>query len=117
MAQGINKKLLDKKVRKGHKGFPVMTVAFYGKDNKTASKLVCATIPYQGAEPEIIKKWFSETDIRHSESILKQVLNFMDENGVKTVAMAEGIFGCPHEEGVDYPVGEPCPECVYWQEH
>ena len=28
--------------------------------------------------------------------------------------MMEEIFGCPHEEGIDYPVGEECPECPYW---
>jgi hypothetical protein len=27
------------------------------------------------------------------------------------VAMIEEINGCPHEEGVDYALGEVCPEC------
>lgn len=115
MAQGKNRKLLNKRVRKGNKGFPIATVAFYGKDNKTATKLVCATIPHQGAEPEIIKKWFSETDIRKSETTLNEVLNFIDENNVQTVSMVEEILGCPHEEGIDYPEGESCPKCLYWK--
>ncbi|MFL5236975.1 MAG: hypothetical protein ACJ8EL_05125 [Rhizomicrobium sp.] len=33
-----------------------------------------------------------------------------------TVAMTEGIVGCPHEEGIDYPLGEACPDCPYWAE-
>jgi hypothetical protein len=28
--------------------------------------------------------------------------------------MIEEINGCPHEEGVDYPVGEVCPKCLFW---
>ncbi|TFH88872.1 hypothetical protein [Vibrio ouci] len=115
MAQGKNRKLLNKRVRKGNKGFPIATVAFYGKDNKTATKLVCAIIPYQGAEPEVIKKWFNETDIRKSEIILNEVLTFIDENSAQTVGMVEEILGCPHEEGIDYPEGESCPKCLYWK--
>jgi hypothetical protein len=28
--------------------------------------------------------------------------------------VADGIIGCPHEEGVDYPEGKYCPQCPYW---
>jgi hypothetical protein len=31
--------------------------------------------------------------------------------------MVEKIFGCPHEEGIDYPDGEHCPRCHYWKDH
>jgi hypothetical protein len=31
--------------------------------------------------------------------------------------MVEKIFGCPHEEGIDYPEGEKCPYCPYWATH
>ncbi|WP_102795920.1 hypothetical protein [Bowmanella denitrificans] len=115
MAQSNNKKLLNKKVRKGSKGFPIATVAFYGPDNKTATKLVCAIISYQGAEPDPIKKWFSSSDIRKSDQVLKEVLSFIDDNSAKTVSMIEEIIGCPHEEGIDYPEGAYCPECIFWK--
>lgn len=115
MAQGNNKKALNKRVRKGDKGFPIATVAFYGPDNKVATKLVCAIIPYDGADPEPMKKWFKETDIRKDELILKEVLAFIENNGAKTVSMVEDIIGCPHEEGIDYPEGEHCPQCLYWK--
>ncbi|MEJ6472836.1 hypothetical protein [Pseudoalteromonas piscicida] len=103
-------------MRKGNKGFPIATIAFYGADNKSASKLVCAIVPYQGADPEQIAKWFSSTDIRKPENILKKVLAFIDENDAQTVSMVEEIIGCPHEEGVDYPEGEYCSQCLYWKE-
>jgi len=115
MAQGKNKKLISKKARKGMKGYPVATVAFYGPDNTAATKLVCGILTSEDAEAEPMKKWFSEKDIRKSEKILAELLAFIEENNAKSVAMVEEIIGCPHEEGIDYPEGESCPECSYWK--
>jgi hypothetical protein len=28
--------------------------------------------------------------------------------------MSHRKTGCPHEEGIDYPEGEPCPQCPFW---
>ena len=35
-------------------------------------------------------------------------------NGVLPVAMIDRIFGCPHQEGIDYE-GEYCPVCEFWR--
>jgi len=115
MAQGKYKKALTKRVRKGQKGYPVATVAFYGPDNTRASKVVCSIIEHEGADPEPMRKWFTEGEARTSEQILGEVLAFIEEHGAKSVALAEGLLGCPHEEGIDYPVGEACPHCPYWK--
>lgn len=115
MAQGNHKKLLNKKIRKGDKGYPVATIAFYGPDNLVATKVVCAIIMYDGAEAEPMKKWFSSSDLRKSEQVFREIVNFIDENAVKSVSMLEQIIGCPHEEVIDYPEGEFCPKCSYWQ--
>lgn len=115
MAQGKYKKLLAKHVRKGDKGFPVATIAFYGPNNLSASKVVCAIINAEGAEPDPIKKWFSKADARWSENILEEVLSFLKEHSAKSVVMMGQILGCPHEEGIDYPEGESCPNCSYWK--
>jgi hypothetical protein len=115
MAQGKFVKLINKKARKGRKGYPVATIAFYGPTNKVASKLVCSIIKLDGAEPKPMRKWFSDKDIRKSEKTLGEVLVFIQENDVKTVSMIDSIIGCPHEEGIDYPEGESCPECKYWK--
>jgi len=29
--------------------------------------------------------------------------------------VTDGIIGCPHEEGIDFPVGEGCPYCPFWR--
>ena len=115
MAQGKYKKLITKKARKGIKGYPIATVAYYGSTNKVATKLVCGIIKYEGADVEPMEKWFSEKDVRKSEKILGQVMAFMEQHEVKSVGMVEEIIGCPHEEGIDYPDNESCPECGYWK--
>jgi len=115
MAQGNNRKLLTKRVRKGDKGYPIATIAFYGTNNNLASKVVCAIIMHEGADVEPMKKWFSSLDLRKSEQVMRELLQFIDENGAKSVSMNPEIIGCPHEEGIDYPEGNYCPECDFWK--
>jgi hypothetical protein len=42
------------------------------------------------------------------------MLDFVKRHDVNDVAMTEHIIGCPHEEGIDYPQGETCPQCPFW---
>ena len=101
--------------RRGDQGFPIATVAFYGPDDRRASKVVLGIIACEGAEPEV-EKWKSDTgDLRQDPAVLQAILNRMRDHGVKSVAMAEQLMGCPHEEGVDYPEGEACPQCSFWR--
>jgi hypothetical protein len=37
------------------------------------------------------------------------------QHKVVSVAMADRIIGCPHEEAIDYPRGTVCPECPFWR--
>ena len=85
MAQDKNKKQISKKARKGIKGYPVATVAFYGPTNVVATKLVCGIIKHEDAEAEPMRKWFSESDVRKSEQILGEMLAFIEENEGKVL--------------------------------
>jgi len=95
--------MLRRQARQGRQGFPVATIAFYGPDNKRASKVVLGVIAYEGAEPQLTK-WMSATaDVRHDVTIAQAILERLRAHGVRSVAMVERIIGCPHETGVDYP--------------
>jgi hypothetical protein len=104
--------------RRAHRktGYPLGTVAFYGPDNTRASKAVIGIIlSEQAPEPAMLQKWWSDTtDIRTDPEILQQMLTFLDQQRVQRVVMVDRIIGCPHEEGIDYPEGEDCPQCPYW---
>jgi hypothetical protein len=106
---------LKKRARKGFRGFPVATVAFYGPDDRHANKLVIGIIRHEGAEAEL-RKWYSEdADIRSLPNIEAEIQSFIKQHDVLSVSMVDRIIGCPHEEAVDYPDGESCPKCPFWR--
>jgi hypothetical protein len=106
---------LAKRARKGFRGFPVATVAFYGPDDQRASKLVIGIITHDGAEPKL-RRWYSDDcDLRSVPQIESEIKAFMKELDVVSVSMVDRIIGCPHEEGIDYPDGESCPQCPFWR--
>lgn len=106
---------LEKKAKRGHRGYPVATVALYGPDGSRASKVAVGIVPAEDAEVVELRRWTVESgDIRRSPSVTGEILQFIRQHAAKTVVLSPGIIGCPHEEGVDYPEGEACPMCPYW---
>ena len=107
-------KRLSKRAKRGFRGWPVATVALYGRDNIMAIKLAVGIVPSEGAEVTELRHWFSEkADIRSDTCVAEEVLAFIETAGAKTVVMTDGIIGCPHEEGIDYE-GATCPACPFW---
>ena len=92
--------------------YPLGTVAFYGPDDKTPTKIAAGAFLSETADP-IMQRWVS-TNIMHDEKIAAEVRRFFVEQGIKTVITHEGVLGCPHEEGEDYPLGSVCPFCPFW---
>jgi SEC-C motif len=99
--------------RKGAPQYPLGTVALYGPDDKTTTKIAAGVILRDGAEP-ILKRWVA-TDVTANPKVQQELQDFFLQHGVKQVAMTEGNLGCPHEEGEDFPQGEDCPFCPFWQ--
>ena len=106
---------LFKRARKGFRGFPVGTIAFYGPNDKQASKVAVAVIARQGAEPDVLERWYSEDqDLRFDLDTATQISAFLTAHKVVSVVLADRIIGCPHEEGIDYAEGGYCPHCPFW---
>ena len=107
-------KRLQKKVKKGFRGYPVATIAFYGADDRFASKAAVGITRGEGEETLALERWFNEhIDVRNDPEVGEAILLFIEQHDVKSVAITDGIIGCPHEEGVDYE-GTTCPECPFW---
>ena len=107
---------LRRQAQKGFRGYPIATIAYYGPDDKFASK-VAVGIMLREEDEEIagLKRWYSEgPDVRLDPSINLQIVEFIKGYRVRSVVMVDRIIGCPHEEGIDYPKGESCPQCPYW---
>jgi hypothetical protein len=107
-------KRLRKKARKGMRGWPAATLAFYGPNLTHATKVAVGIVPAENAEVGEMRDWVSEHgDVRDNPDVIEEVLEFIAEHGVLSVIMTDGIIGCPHQEGIDYE-GQWCPVCDFW---
>ena len=107
---------VDRKFRHGFRGYPIATIAFYGPDDKLATKVVVSVFLRESSEPHFLERWFSkgDIDVREDLDIGEQILAFLKPHAPRSSVITEGIIGCPHEEGVDYPEGASCPQCPFW---
>jgi hypothetical protein len=109
------RKRIGKKARRGFRGWPTATIAFYGPDLGRASKVAVCIFRFEGDEDGDMRAWLSdETDVRHDPAISLEILQFIEDHDARSVAMTDGIIGCPHQEGIDYE-GEWCPVCEFWK--
>src|SRR5512140_3756458 len=95
-------KRLRKKARKGLRGWPLATIAFYGPNLSQATKVTVGIVPSENAEVAELSDWKVESgDIRTDPGIAREILEFIEERQVRLVAMTDGIIGCPHQQGID----------------
>ncbi len=107
---------LKKKARRGFRGYPVATIAFYGPNDKNASKVAVGILTKEDADPDVLERWFAgDRDVRADPAVAHEILEFIQRHGAKSVVMTDHIIGCPHEEGLDYPEGRVCPQCPFWE--
>lgn len=108
--------ILRKRAKPGDRGCPKATLAFYGPNDKRASKAVLGIFLRDG-DPGTIHRYLSKAaDARYKIDIQESILARLREHDVRSVIMMEKLFGCPHEEGIDYPEGTPCPQCPFWKD-
>lgn len=107
---------LGKKLNPVFRGYPIATVAFYGPNDKLASKIVVSVFLTENNEPDFLKRWVSDgdLDVRRDPAIGEQVLAFFKTHSPRSTVVTDRIIGCPHEEGTDYPEGASCPQCPFW---
>jgi hypothetical protein len=115
MMEDRSLKRLRKKARRGMRGWPVATIAFYGPNLNQATKVAVGIVPFENAEVAEMRDWnVDHGDIRADAGVALEILEFMEKHGVLSVVMTDGIIGCPHQEGIDYE-GEWCPVCEFWR--
>jgi hypothetical protein len=106
---------LESRARKGFQGYPLAIIAFYGRNDRIATKAVIGIVMDSGGSPEHIKKWiFDDGDLREDVPSIKELFRYIESYKVLSVALTPGIYDCPHEAGVDYPEGGTCPQCLFW---
>src|ERR1019366_7918819 len=98
---------LRRKAKQGFKGYPVAAIAFYGPTAALATKVVVSIVRDEGQDPDPLERWFSEnTDVRNDPATGAALLAFLQDRGANSVTPTDGLIGCPHEEGIDWPPGK-----------
>ena len=93
--------------------YPVGTLIYYGPDDKTVTKISAGVVTSR-EEPPLHKHWYGD-NVTTNPVVLAELGKFFQEHGVSKVVMTDRVAGCPHEEGVDFPPGQECPLCHFWQ--
>ena len=92
--------------------FPIGTLVYYGPDDQTITKIVAGVLATRDAEI-LSKKWQGD-GIAQNPTVIAEVGKFFQYHQVTKVLMTGSVAGCPHEEGVDFPIGDECPYCPFW---
>jgi len=96
--------------------YPLATIAAYGPATTLATKLVVSVVERPGQDdPTAMRSWTTQAvDVRHDPTIAADVADFIQQHDAKRTVSPDRIIGCPHEEGIDYPMGRTCPRCPFW---
>ncbi len=92
--------------------YPLATITYQGPSPYQATKIVVGILAGDD-QPPIVREWTGE-DIAEDEEAAREISLFIKEHNVARVLASEWVLSCPHEEGVDYPLGEVCPFCPDW---
>jgi hypothetical protein len=93
--------------------YPIATLAYYGPDDQTVTKITVGIFTAEDAEP-VLERWRGP-DVMTDPEVQMEIASFVEAHGVQEVAVTDGVLGCPHEEGIDFPVGQECPYCPFWR--
>jgi hypothetical protein len=62
-----------------------------------------------------MRTWSTDaSDVRDDPVIAAELADWLRGQGIKDTVSYDRIIGCPHEEGIDYPLGRTCPQCPFW---
>ena len=66
-------KAVQRKAKRGFRGYPLATVALYGPDDRQATKLAVGIVVDESDEPVDLRRWLSETsDLREDPVVEKE---------------------------------------------
>ncbi|MGF1761705.1 hypothetical protein L4D76_28165 [Photobacterium sagamiensis] len=84
------KKRIAKQVKKGFKGYPQITLAYFGKSADCATEVVVQFTLGEGAEVQE-ERFASETDVRENEVIQSALVKIIERADANSVIEIEGV--------------------------
>ena len=83
-------KLIAKKVKKGFRGYPQISIAYFGESVNCATEVVIGFISEEGAAVQE-QKFACEYDARKDETIQTTLLKIIERADAKTVVEIAGV--------------------------
>lgn len=83
------KKRIAKQVKKGFKGYPQLSLSYFGKTSDLATEVIVTFTLEEGAEPQE-QKFVCETDVREDETIQSVLVKIIDRADANSVMEVEG---------------------------
>ena len=84
------KKRIAKLVKKGDKGYPKVSIAYFGETSDSATEVVVTFILEEGEEPQE-QKMASESDARKDETIQSVLVKIIERADAKSVFESDEV--------------------------
>lgn len=85
------KKLIAKQVKKGFKGYPQISLAYFGKNADMATEVAIQFTLAEGSEVQE-ERFASESDVRENEVIQSALVKIIQRADAKSVIEVSGIL-------------------------
>ena len=94
--------------------YPLGVITCHGFDGWKTTKVTATVLSTPNDDVGKARSWMG-TNVLENPKTQREIGEFFAIHGAKSVSMSYGNVGCPHEEGLDYPAGEDCPFCPFWE--
>ncbi|SON51931.1 hypothetical protein [Vibrio tapetis] len=84
------KKRIAKQVKKGFKGYPQISLSYFGENVDVATEVVVQFTLEEGAEPQE-ERFATKTDAREDEVIQSALVKIIERANASTVLEVEGV--------------------------
>ncbi|WP_067220861.1 hypothetical protein ACPUEK_15265 [Marinomonas gallaica] len=84
------KKRIAKQVSKGFKGYPLVSIEYFGETPELATQVVIQFIAEEGAEPQE-QKFNAQSDVRNDETIQTVLLKIIERADAGSVIEIAGV--------------------------
>ncbi len=84
------KKRIEKQVKKGFKGYPMVSLEYFGQTSNTATEVVISFTLEEDAAPQI-QKFVSKNDAREDETIQSVIVKTIELSNANSVTQMDGV--------------------------
>lgn len=84
------KQRIAKQVKKGFKGYPLISIAYFGETPELATEVVIQFISGEGAEPQE-QRFSAQTDVRDDQTIQTVIVKIIERANANSIVEVAGV--------------------------